>query len=482
MSEGSLRYKTFNGMKWGLLDNLANSGITFLVGLVLANKLSPTEFGIIGIITIFINLSVVIIDGGFATALIRKSDASRDDYNTVFHVNVLVSLVLITLLCLTAGSIATFFNQPLLAEVLPVMSVILLFNAGSLIQKTILVKRLDFKSQAFVSLISSVTSGVIGITAAYRGWGVWALAFQQISRQFIMMVGLWVANHWLPALRFSTKSFKELFGFGAKLLAANVINSLYKDMFLAVIGKMYTAYDLGLYNRADQFNMIFSNNFGQIVQKVSLSSLSQVQDKAEMLRNAYRKLARYIGMFSFSAVFGLAAIAKPLIVTLIGEKWLPSVYLLQIMSLYAAIYPLQQLNLNILNVKKRSDRFLKLEIIKKFLFIPVIAVGFFFEMQFMIWAAVAYYYIEFFINGWYSYSLTGYGTWQEVKDLLPMYVVSMGVSFAVWSLTLTDLHYLPMMLIQIALAVVLYVIIYAVMGLPEYREIRQLCINRICRK
>lgn len=479
MSESSLKNKTFNGMKWGLLDNVANSGITFLVGLILARMLSPTEFGILGIITIFINLSVVIIDGGFATALIRKPDATQDDYNTVFHVNILVSVVLILLLCLSAKPIAVFFNQPLLAYVLPAMSVMLLFNAGSLIQKTILIKQLDFKSQACVSLVCSVSSGIIGITAAYKGLGVWALAAQQISRQFIMMIGLWIANHWLPALRFSVKSFKELFGFGAKLLAANVINSLYKDMFLAVIGKMYTARDLGYYNRADQFNMIFSNNFGQIVQKVSLSSLSQLQDDAERLRNAYRKLVRYTGMFVFAAVFGLAAIAKPLIVTLIGEKWLPSVYLLQIMSLYAAIYPLQQINLNILNVKKRSDRFLRLEIIKKFLFVPVIAVGFFFELQFMIWAAVVYYYIEFFINGWYSHSLTGYGTWQQVKDLCPMYVTSIAISAAIWCLTLTDLSYVPMLLLQMVAAVVLYIAIYGLFGLTEFKEIKAACITKI---
>lgn len=482
MSESSLRDKTFNGMKWGLLDNIANSGITFLVGLVLARMLSPTEFGIIGIITIFINLSVVIIDGGFATALIRKPNATQEDYNTVFHVNILVSVVLIALLGGSAKPIAVFFNQPLLEFVLPAMSIMLLFNAGSLIQKTILIKQLDFRSQAIVSLVSSVASGVIGITMAYKGFGVWSIALQQISRQFIMMVGLWTANHWLPAFRFSAESFKELFGFGAKLLAANVINSLYKDMFLAVIGKMYTARDLGYYNRADQFNMIFSNNFGQIVQKVSLSSLSRLQNDEERLRNAYRKLTRYIGMFVFAAVFGLAAVAKPLIVTLIGEVWLPSVYLLQIMSFYAAIYPLQQLNLNILNVKKRSDRFLKLEIIKKVVFIPVIAVGFFCELQFMIWAAVIYYYIEFFINGWYSHSLTGYGTWQQIKDLCPMYIVSIAISAAVWCLTLTEIAYIPMLCLQIVLAIVLYVAIYEVTGLTEYKEVKAVCINKLSRR
>ena len=479
MEKESLKKKTFNGMKWALLDNIANSGVTFLVGLVLARMLSPVEFGILGIITIFINLSITVIDGGFATALIRKPDADENDYNTVFHVNVLVSGILIALLCLTSEFIANFFAQPVLAQVLPIMSIILLFNACSLIQKTILVKRLDFRSQAYVSLVSSITSGAIGITIAYHGGGIWALAVQQMSRQFIMMMGLWIANHWMPTLRFSKKSFRDLFGFGSKILAANVINSLYKDMFLAVIGKMYTIRELGYYNRADQFNIIFSNNFGQIVKRVSLSSLSLVQDDETRFRHSYRKMTLYIGMINFAAVFGLSAIAKPLIVTLIGEKWLPSVYLLQIMSLYAALYPLHQLNLNILSVRKRSDLFLKLEIVKKILFIPVIVVGFFFELQFMIWAAVVYYYVEFFVNNWYTESLIGYGSWKQIKDLCPIFFTSIGISLAVWTLTLTGLPYLLMIFLQLLIGMLLYVAVYTLTGQTEFMEIRNFCLNKV---
>lgn len=479
MSSESLKQKTFNGMKWGLLDNLANSGVTFIVGLILARMLSPIEFGILGIITIFINLSIVIIDGGFATALIRKPNADSNDYNTVFYANIIVSVSLILLLYFTSHSIAVFFNQPLLAQVLPVMSIILLFNACSLIQKTILVKQLDFKSQALVSLVSSTTSGIIGITAAFQGLGVWSLAIQQISRQFIMMIGLWIANHWIPAFRFSTRSFHELFGFGSKILLANVINSIYKDMFLAVIGKMYTARDLGYYNRAEQFNLIFSNNFGQIVQKVSLSSLSQVQHNDELFYSSLRKMTRYIGVFTFAAVFGLSAIAKPLIITLVGQKWEYSVHLLQIMSLYAAIYPLQQLNLNILNIRKRSDIILRLEIIKKMLFTFVIVVGFFFRLEWMLWAAVIYYYIEFVLNGWYSKKLAGYGTWDQVKDLLPFYLISVVVSAGVWTFTFLEIPYLLMLLLQILSATLLYILIYSMMGTPEYYEVKTFFIKKV---
>ena len=479
MSSESLKQKTFNGMKWGLLDNLANSGVTFLVGLILARMLSPIEFGILGIITIFINLSIVIIDGGFATALIRKPNADNNDYNTVFYANIIVSISLIILLYFTSGSIAAFFDQPLLEQVLPVMSLILLFNACSLIQKTILVKQLDFKSQALVSLVSSTTSGILGISAAFQGWGVWSLAIQQISRQFIMMIGLWIANHWIPAFRFSAHSFHELFGFGSKILLANIINSIYKDMFLAVIGKMYTARDLGYYNRAEQFNLIFSNNFGQIVQKVSLSALSQVQHNTIRFHASLRKMTRYVGIFTFAAVFGLSAIAKPLIITLVGQKWEYSVHLLQIMSLYAAIYPLQQLNLNILNIRKRSDIILRLEILKKALFTFVIVVGFFFRLEWMLWAAVIYYYIEYILNSWYSKKLAGYGTWSQLKDLLPFYFISIVVSVGVWTFTFLDISYLLMIPLQILSALLLYIIIYALMGTPEYYEVKTFFITKI---
>lgn len=466
-------------MKWGLLDNLANSGVTFLVGLMLARMLSPIEFGILGIITIFINLSIVIIDGGFATALIRKPNADNNDYNTVFYANIIVSISLIILLYFTSGSIAAFFDQPLLEQVLPVMSLILLFNACSLIQKTILVKQLDFKSQALVSLVSSTTSGILGISAAFQGWGVWSLAIQQISRQFIMMIGLWIANHWIPAFRFSAHSFHELFGFGSKILLANIINSIYKDMFLAVIGKMYTARDLGYYNRAEQFNLIFSNNFGQIVQKVSLSALSQVQHNTIRFHASLRKMTRYVGIFTFAAVFGLSAIAKPLIITLVGQKWEYSVHLLQIMSLYAAIYPLQQLNLNILNIRKRSDIILRLEILKKALFTFVIVVGFFFRLEWMLGAAVIYYYIEYILNSWYSKKLAGYGTWSQLKDLLPFYFISIVVSVGVWTFTFLDISYLLMIPLQILSALLLYIIIYALMGTPEYYEVKTFFITKI---
>ena len=477
-----MKGKVVNGLKWGLIDNLANQGITFLVGLVLARLLSPVEFGILGIITIFINLSITIIDGGLATALIRKPDSTDSDYNTVFYSNVGISLMLMLLVFGLAPTIATFFGQPLLGPTLRVMTLVLLINACSIIQKTLLVKKMDFRTQAFVSLVSSLGSGAIGIGMALSGYGVWSLVCQQLSRQTFLTLGLWLTSHWHPRLVFSREGFCDLFGFGSKLLLANVINSIWKDIFLAVIGKMYSTRDLGYYTRADQFNQIFSTNMGQVLQKISLPSLSELQNEAERLRASFRKMMRFTAMGNFAAVFGLAAMAEPVIVFILGQQWRPSVHLLQIISLYGAIYPLHQLNLNVLSVKKRSDRFLRLEIIKKCFFVPVILVGFFFRLEVMLWAAVVYYYFEFFLNGWYSKDLIGYGTLQQVRDLCPIYLISAGVSVVLWTLTLTGWTEWLVIVAQLAAACVLYPLVYRLSGIVEYVELRDFCLSKIRRR
>ena len=478
----SRKSKKVNGFKWGVIDNFANSGVTFLVGLVLARLLSAEEFGVLGIITIFINLSITIIDGGLATALIRKKNVNELECNTVFYSNLCISIFLMLLLLVSSDFIASFFEQPILSSTLSVMSLVLLINAFSLLPKTILIRNLDFKSQAIFSLVSSLLSGIIGITMAYCGLGVWSLVGQQLSRQTFLMCGYWIAGKWRPRWMFSRSCFIDLFGFGSKLLVANLINSIFKDSFLTVIGKIYSPRDLGFYNRAEQFNTILSSNFGQIVRKVSLPSLSQIQDDDVRLRATYRKLMRYIAILSFAAVFTLAAVAEPLIIVLIGEKWLPSVKLLQIMSLYAAIYPLNMLNLNVLNLRRRSDYLLKLEIIKKILFIPVIAVGFFFKLEVMLWAAVIYYYIEFFINGWYSKRLIGYGIFDQVKDLSGVYIISMFVAILVYTMTALSLSNWLILISQLFVSVLLLVIIYKITKQPEVEEIEEYCKTKILKK
>lgn len=241
----SLKRKTVHGMTWSLVDNIANSGITFLVGLILARLLTPMEYGIMAMITIFIAISTSIIDSGFSNALIRKSEIKRIDYNTVFYFNLAISIFLYIILYIVSPVISSFFKEPILIKVTRVISWILIINALGIIPRTILVVNIDFKTQTKVSLISSIVSGVVGIGMAFYGLGVWSLVGQQLSRQLFNTFFLWIYCRWRPVWEFSADSFREMFGFGSKLLISGLIDTIYKNIYYVIIGHFYSSVQLG---------------------------------------------------------------------------------------------------------------------------------------------------------------------------------------------------------------------------------------------
>ena len=255
---------------------------------------------------------------------------------------------------------------------------VLLINAFAIIQRTLFVRNVDFKTQTKVSLIASLSSGAVGIGMAYGGCGVWSLVGQQISRQLMNTVFLWIYGKWHPALEFSKRSFRELFSFGSKLMLSSLIDTIYKNIYYLVIGRFYTSATLGQYTRAEQFNSIFSTNLTAVVQRVSYPVLSSIQNEPDRLRDAYRRVIKTTMLLTFACMLGLAAVARPLIVLLIGEKWLPAVGYLQILCFAGMLYPLHAINLNILQVKGRSDLFLRLEIIKKVIGTLPIVLGIFY--------------------------------------------------------------------------------------------------------
>lgn len=475
----SLKSKGINGIKWSLIDNIANSGITFLVGIVLARILSPQEFGVLGLIAILIAIANTIIDGGFTTALLRKENVTEKDYNTVFYSNLAIAILLYLVLFLSAKYIAIFFSVLILKSIIPVMGLLLIINSLSIIQRVVFIRKIDFKTQAKVSLIASCLSGIIGIGSALLSFGVWSLVLQQISRQLLNTLFLWIYSTWRPKLIFSKDSFVSLFGFGVKLLFTNLINTLYKNIFYFIIGKIYTVDKLGQYTRAEQFNTIFANNLTSVIQRVSFPMLSRIQNEQERITYLFRKIIIYSTLITSVFVGSLAATAKPLFLILIGEKWLEAAMYLQIMCFYAILYPLQNLNLNMLNIASRSDIVLTLEIIKKILFLPVFLVGFYYDIIAMLWAAVVYYLIEYFINTFYNERYFNYGIIKQLKDLLPIFAITLFVSFCMWSITLFNLSNIVTLFIQILIGIFLYFIIYELSRLPEYLELKEIVINQI---
>ena len=329
--ETSLRNKTINGVGWSFIDSFAGQIVSFIVGLVLARLLSPEEYGLIGIITIFIVVFNSIIDSGFSSALIRKPDANSTDYNTVFFINLLLSILLSILMFFGAPLIAQFFDRVELLSLTRVMSIILVINALAIIPNVILSKDINFKIKTKVSIISSLVSGIVGITMALSNLGVWSLVGQQLSRQTLSSILLWVYTQWKPRFSISIKSFKELFGFSWKLLISTIIDKVWSQIYQVIIGKYYSPAILGHFTRSINFTSLFSTNLDSVVQRVSYPVLSSIQNDKSRLKYGYKKIIKVSMLLTFTLMFGLAAVAKPMILVLIGERWLPCVPFIQIL-------------------------------------------------------------------------------------------------------------------------------------------------------
>ena len=480
MSEPSLKEKTVSGVGWSAFDSIAKYGITFIVGVILARLLSPDEYGLIGILTIFINLFNVIVDGGFTNALIRKQGATEKDYCTVFYTNLVISIFLAATLFACARPIALFFEREELVNLSRVMSIIVIINALSIVQRTRLTKKIDFKTQTKITVISSLVSGVIGIGMAMKGFGVWSLVGQQISNQLVTTIFLWLYNKWIPRLVFSWNSFKELWDFGWKLLVSGFLGSLTDDIYNAVIGKSFSPQSLGYYSRSQQFANIFSINIATVVNRVSFPVLSPLQNNPQKLKAAYSRIIRCTMLITFVLMLGLAAVAKPFILVLIGEKWLTSVYYLQIICLYAMLNPLHVLNLNVINVVGRSDLTLKLKVIKTILSLIPILLGIFLDdIYFMLAGSFVVSVFSYYLNSYFSGPLLNYPTLEQVKDILPSFSVALLMALPVYAMSFVPVSPFVILPIQIVVGGGLTILLCNLFKLPEYYETKDIALQYV---
>jgi teichuronic acid exporter len=420
----SFRQKIISGFKWSFLDSLASQGTQYLVGIILARLLTPREFGLIGMILIFTAISQSIIDCGFGQALIRKKDCSQEDYSTVFFFNIGVGLFIYAILFVSASHISRFFNQQELVRLVRVLGINIVLDSFGIVQRTIIVKDVNFRLQAKISFFSAVFAGVVGIVAAYGGWGVWSLVAKSLCQNFLSAVLLWTLSSWRPSVLFGVKPFREMFGFGSKLLVSGLIDTFYKNVYYLIIGKWFSAVHLGYYTRADDLRNIPSANVAFIVGRVSYPVLASMQENGQALKAGYKKLIESTMFVSFTLMMGMAAVAKPMIVVLMGEKWLPAVPYLQLLCFVGMLYPLHALNLNMLNVKGRSDLFLRLEIIKKTLAIPTIVIGVFYGIEIMITGMIVNSCISYFLNSYWSGATVDYPMKEQLRDILPSFGIA----------------------------------------------------------
>lgn len=482
----SLRNQTIKGVGWSIGGSVASYGITFLVGIVLARLLSPAEYGLIGIVMVFVNVFDGIIDSGFSNALIRKKDATDADNNTMFITNLVISVFLFFFMYAGAPAIAHFFKNEQLILITRVMSFYLIINAFCIIQRTLLTKAIDFKTQTKCNVISSLISGVIGIVMALMGYGVWALVGQQLSRIFFNTLCLWLCRNWMPIFTFSWQSFRELFGFGWKLMVSGILNSIWGQIYQIVIGKCYSAETLGLYSKAREYVDLVSRNVTSVVQRVSYPSLSKIQDEKERLKNGYRLIIKVTVLAVFVSVFFMAGCAKQLILVLIGEQWLPCVPMMQLVCFSMAMYPLHAINLNMLQVQGRSDLFLKLEIVKKVIGVLPIFAGIFFNIYWMLIVGfLTGGCIDFWLNSYYSGKFIGYSTKDQLKDIAPSLGVAFAVALPVYGLSFLPLNEFILLPIQVVVGIGITFIVLEKTRLEEYKELKSIVLpimNKILHK
>lgn len=466
--------KTVRGVGWSTADAVAKYGISFVVSIILARMLGPDTYGLIGIIMIFTSFFSVLVDSGFTNAIIRKQDAKEVDYCTVFWTNISLSLALALILFFSAGLISEFFKRPELVALTKVMSCIVIFDALCIVQRTKLTKNIDFKTQTIVTIISSSVSGLVGIGMAVSNLGVWSLAGQQISNQFLNMVFLWRANRWLPKMIFSWRSFKEMWNFGWKLMISGVFNTISTDIYGIVIGKKFSPTILGQYSRAESFAGIFSRNITRIVSRVSFPVLSNIQDEPERFKSAYRRIIRTTMLPTFILMLGLTAVAKPLIFILLGEKWIECASFLQIICLYLMLNPLHALNLNAIQVMGRSDLTLYLNIIKTTLSIIPILLGVFFNIYWMLFGSMVLGYFCLYLNTIFSKKQLNYSLLEQIKDITPSLCIAFIMAIPVYAISFLSISAYLILPIQIITGGTIAYLICEKAHLSEYIEIKNI--------
>lgn len=482
MQQESLKNKTIKGTVWSAADAFLGQGVTFIVGIVLARILSPDEYGLIGICLIFNTVLNGIVDSGFSNALIRKKDVTDEDYNTMFITNMIISIILYVLLFFSAPLVSDFFHRDELTALVRTTGLVLFFNALSITQVTILTKKIDFKTKTKASLVSAIISGVIGIAMAFMGYGVWSLVAQQLSKQLLYTLCLWILNKWWPKFTFYKASFKYMWGFGWKLLASGLLNNIWTQLYQVVIGRYYTSSTLGHYTRAHEYASIFSSNLTSIVQRVSFPALAEIQDDKERMVQGYRKIIKITMFVTAVCMISLGAVSEPMVYTLIGSKWHEAATYLPLICISMSLYPLHSINLNILQVLGRSDIFLYLEILKKIVGLIPIAVGIFYGIYYMLLTSIFTGIISLYFNTWYTGKTLNYTFMNQLRDIAPSYLTALFIAIAVYFLKYLVLPCYVVLLLQIVVGIIVGFSISELLKFEEYTELKSIVVKTIKRK
>jgi teichuronic acid exporter len=472
----SLKKHALRGFIWSFLQQFSTQLITFSVQLILARILMPSEFGLIGMLTVFIGVGTALFEGGMTSSLIRVPAVDTRDYSTVFFFNLGVSIFIYLLFYVSAPYIAMFYRQSMLTDIARVYGLSFVFLAFGTVQNTILTKEMKFKKQTMITFPALLIGSIVGVILANKGYGVWSLVYSILITNLLTSIFLWFSSDWRPQFIFDVDKFKLHFHFGYKMTLSSLLDTIFTNIYQIIIGRFYSPVLVGYYTRANSLMMLPVGNVSAALNKVVFPLFAKLQDDIPSLRAAYKKIMLVVLFVITPIIVLMALLANQLVVFLFTEKWLPIVPIFQIICFSGILYPLHLYNLLILQVKGRSDLFLKLEVIKKVILVIIIVISIFYGFTSLLVGYVIASIVALFINTHYAGSMIHYTMKQQLLDILPIFVISICMGFVVFFVNSNLIAYnnISRLIISSSAGIIIYISLAILFKFQSINDIRNI--------
>ena len=456
MKNENIKNEVISSLIWKFLERIGTQGVQFIVSIILARLLLPSDYGVVSMILVFTAIANVFIQTGFSTSLIQKKDSDELDFSSVFYISLLIAAICYVILFFAAPIIASFYNMPAITSILRVISLTLFFGAINSVQNARIAKEMKFKKLFLSSLVAILISGATGVLMAYKGFGPWALVGQQIANSIATTIILWFTSGWQPKLMFSINRVKSLLSYGWKILCSALLDTVYQNIYNLVIGKFYSSSTLGNYNKGEQFPKLIAVNVDGAISSVMLPAYSKQQDRKDKLKKMVRRSIVTSSLLLFPMMFGLAAVAETVVKVLLTENWLGCVPFMQLLCIVYALYPINTANLQVIKALGKSDYFLKLEIIKKVIGLIVLIVTLPFGVLQMAIGQVLVAILSTFINAFPNRKLLNYNYFEQIKDLFPSLIISILMFIVVYLFNFINLNMYILLVIQMLTGIIIY--------------------------
>lgn len=480
MHDSNLKNKIFNGMVWKFSERILAQGVSFVVSVVLSRVLMPEHYGVVALVLIFINLANVFVTSGFSTSLVQKKDADETDFSTIFYCTLAMSLFIYALLFFAAPYIAKFYRNDLLTPVIRVFGIKLILSAYNSVQHAYVERHMIFKRFFFSTLGGTILSGVVGILMALKGFGVWALVAQYLTNSIVDLLILCFTVRWYPKLKFSWKSAKSLMNFGWKVLAADLSGMFFDQLRSLIVGRVYTPADLAFYNKGKQLPTLITNNLGSTITTVLFPAFANISDDIKKVKSYTRRAVNIMSYILCPLLFGLAAVSKPLVVLLFTEKWLTSVPFIQILSISASISIISSVSLQAIKAIGRSDVLLKLEIIKKPVYVILLIVGVKINVIAVAITMLIYTIYATVANANQLRKLINYTFTEQLLDLMVPFLLSLSMAVIVSLLIfIPRLSNVIIFVLQVILSLIYYIVGSSILKLEAYKYMKNLIKKRL---